>query len=939
LNDKDDSVSRLDEESPTQPPADALAFPHTESFGDRTIPLPEGMNRPVFANLGDGDPNGKPSAVPAVLNGPDGGALHSNPRTRTPVNESISANRAETWTLRNRVSSAAPWIVATWILGVAVLSVWHLAGWILAWRLTTCGTKPAAAKIQAMLNRLKLRMGIRATVRLLESTATSVPLVIGWIKPVLLMPASVLSGLPPDQIEAILAHELAHVRRHDFLVNLLQTFVETCLFYHPAVWWLCRQIRIEREYCADEEAAALCQDRDSYALALVSLADSVMAIPRPAVAATGGSLTRRIHRLLGLATDQERRARRPSWLASALLGVTVICCLALASTKSNAWQANPPAATTPIKEVALLMGKSIEDWKTFKVGDQPSVAAGDQLGFRVVLRRTWKAYDFIPQQRAPQKEEPKFELKTDDWEFVLVPIQQKKSPANLKSKIDWMKRNCLSHTRDICLGEGYGYVWFTHGTIFDQEMMREALKLDGGDDRIQLVVDGLFVNEEGMRTAEACLKLPAKFGDRAIPYIQRAVEECLAGAHQNGLWRVVRTLAFIPTERSTKTLLQLFDFGQDELRSTAEAALCLKPYRQEAKRAYLDMLRRNSRVGQAANVCVEFQWREAAPLLRKALAASHDLYEMRDVLFACRTLEGKPIAANLFAAARTLRYARPANDPKIQEEYDSALRLLIESDDTEAADFIALMTAIPTGKRSSTAPRFNASGVEILKSRPRHTTLAFLRSMATSIKGHTGILIKELLTTVAAGDQAAGDQAALRDPLAPLEANLPNFAPNDLPRTQPIPGTELPLDPFRRSAVISPAMLGVPRTGWQIAATPVTNAQYQEFLDATGRKWPTFEDLPDTTGADRGYPWNQLVGRNDNYAQGRENYPVTLVTREEANAYCRWLGSRIGGVFALPPNEVYKNAVRGSGSVSVGRDELKRLGRAESMPTHNTAPN
>ena len=79
----------------------------------------------------------------------------------------------------------------------------------------------------------------------------------GWFKPVLLVPANLVTGMPPDLLEALLAHELAHVRRHDYLVNLLQFAAEILLFFHPTVWWLSRRIRIERERIADDMAAAL----------------------------------------------------------------------------------------------------------------------------------------------------------------------------------------------------------------------------------------------------------------------------------------------------------------------------------------------------------------------------------------------------------------------------------------------------------------------------------------------------------------------------------------------------------------------------------------------------------------------------------------------------------------------------------------------------------
>ena len=174
---------------------------------------------------------------------------------------------------------------------------------------------------------LSRRLHIARRVRLLESTLVDVPTVIGWLKPVVLLPASALAGLTPQQLEAILAHELAHIRRHDYLVNLLQTLVETLLFYHPAVWWLSRRIRIERENCCDDLAVSLCGDP-------VRLREgagrSRRAARRPpahvsCMAATGGSLLQRVRRLLGAPSHA---GRAPGWLAGS---VAVLLMLGIAA--------------------------------------------------------------------------------------------------------------------------------------------------------------------------------------------------------------------------------------------------------------------------------------------------------------------------------------------------------------------------------------------------------------------------------------------------------------------------------------------------------------------------------------------------------------------------------------------------------------------------------
>src|SRR4030095_13888079 len=109
------------------------------------------------------------------------------------------------------------------------------------------------------------------SVHVVESIAVEVPTVIGWMRPVILLPVAAVAALTPAQVEAILAHELAHIRRHDYAVNLLQTTAETLLFYHPAVWWISKRIRAEREHCCDDVAVRVCGDAVSYAHALAEL--------------------------------------------------------------------------------------------------------------------------------------------------------------------------------------------------------------------------------------------------------------------------------------------------------------------------------------------------------------------------------------------------------------------------------------------------------------------------------------------------------------------------------------------------------------------------------------------------------------------------------------------------------------------------------------------
>ncbi len=224
------------------------------------------------------------------------------------------AERAAQWISLGRLEQWLPTLVLLWMAGVAILALRLGGGWLRVQRMRAHGATPAAAPLQAIVARLTRRLHISRTVSLLQSAAVDVPTVIGWLKPTVLLPVSVLAGLSPQQVEAILAHELAHVRRHDYLVNLLQTFVETLLFYHPGVWWLSRRIRIEREHCCDDLAVSLCGDPVVYARALADL-EELRGPGRLAMAANGGALLDRVRRLLAAPAAHEGRG--PAWLAAA----------------------------------------------------------------------------------------------------------------------------------------------------------------------------------------------------------------------------------------------------------------------------------------------------------------------------------------------------------------------------------------------------------------------------------------------------------------------------------------------------------------------------------------------------------------------------------------------------------------------------------------------
>jgi beta-lactamase regulating signal transducer with metallopeptidase domain len=190
------------------------------------------------------------------------------------------------------------WFVLIWLTGVLIFSARALGGWFLLERLRREKTEQLPEILRQRCVALQRRLGLTRTVRYLESRLLDSPAVVGWFRPVILLPITALTGLSPQQLEAVIVHELAHIRRFDCFVNLFQIAAETLLFYHPAVWWVNRSIRAERENCCDDIAVSVCGNAHDYARAL-TLMETWRATPALVLAANNGSLKLRISRLLG----------------------------------------------------------------------------------------------------------------------------------------------------------------------------------------------------------------------------------------------------------------------------------------------------------------------------------------------------------------------------------------------------------------------------------------------------------------------------------------------------------------------------------------------------------------------------------------------------------------------------------------------------------------
>lgn len=261
----------------------------------------------------DGSTNGEAAAsdAPPIADSPqsessDNATEEFNDTGSNKPGTGESSKNQVAW-LVNTLSPFLPWVVAAWCLGVLFFSIRFWLGFYQIAK-TRKSVSPINDKgISDIFARLLESMKVSSAVRLATSSAFAVPTVIGCFKPIVVLPVSSMTGLSAKEIESLLAHELAHVKRYDCLLNVFQMIVETVLFFHPVVWWISNRIRQEREHCCDDAAVEATGDRKTYAIALTNLTCVTLnhekLSSRHVAAATGGDLKMRIQRILGLNTN------------------------------------------------------------------------------------------------------------------------------------------------------------------------------------------------------------------------------------------------------------------------------------------------------------------------------------------------------------------------------------------------------------------------------------------------------------------------------------------------------------------------------------------------------------------------------------------------------------------------------------------------------------
>jgi beta-lactamase regulating signal transducer with metallopeptidase domain len=253
------------------------------------------------------------------------------------------------------LSTLLPWIDAFWVIGVVVLSCRSIGGWWLIRQLRVTATVEAPAVAKASFRRIQAALGLTRPVLLRVSSAIAGPVTVGALRAMVLLPLSAATSLSPEELEVVLAHELAHVRRADFFWNLVQTMIETLFFFHPAVWWMGARIRHERELCCDDLALKVCPDPLVYARALFRLEEQRSTHLELAMALDGHqsrqTLRMRIARILG--EPFTHTANRGPFSLAAAGALLVLLMLPVPQVMASLNPDKPAAQTTTATQSAV----------------------------------------------------------------------------------------------------------------------------------------------------------------------------------------------------------------------------------------------------------------------------------------------------------------------------------------------------------------------------------------------------------------------------------------------------------------------------------------------------------------------------------------------------------------------------------------------------------
>ncbi len=236
-----------------------------------------------------------------------------------------------------------PLIVTLWLIGMVFFLLRLLGGLAFIQKLKSQQQQPLPSKWQTVFEKIHAKFPMKKSVRIVESALAKTPMVIGYFKPVILFPLGAINQLTQQEVEAVLAHEIAHIYRNDYLLNIIQSFIEIVFYYHPAVWWISANIRTERENCCDDIAVKICGSSITYVKALVTL-EEIQPAPNLAMSFSSGSKNQLLNRVKRILNQPQNKFNIMEKFTATCFLLAALFLFSFSPTKSDDNQANKNSA-------------------------------------------------------------------------------------------------------------------------------------------------------------------------------------------------------------------------------------------------------------------------------------------------------------------------------------------------------------------------------------------------------------------------------------------------------------------------------------------------------------------------------------------------------------------------------------------------------------------
>jgi hypothetical protein len=380
--------------------------------------------------------------------------------------------------------------------------------------------------------------------------------------------------------------------------------------------------------------------------------------------------------------------------------------------------------------------RTLPNWEIIQCDEKPSVRVGEYDGYRLVLRRGRKEYINTNQQRPSipnTSNKSEFVMKYSHIDLVLLK-NEKTLSEKIIERIPWLDVEQEYFTKPVYMGTGQGFMWFVNTTLFFQEYLRKELGLEDGDDRIQLLVEGLFIMDKGTCTPHSVDHYLADFGDKAIPYIKKNIKKS-----DKDPWYAVLALSSIPSEQSTELLKLYYNSGETRLKDAAAYALIHKPFRIAAKKEYLDILAKQKYIDQIGQACLEFNWKEALPIFENICSNPNRWRNYYNAFIYKRCLEGQPVPDEIVKAQDTIRNYAWSSEKIDTQVLTSAKQIILNFSDKEAAAVIAFNLVVFNTKTTWDKLKYiNEIGWDILRKLPVQDKRKLIKTLINLLDTENG---------------------------------------------------------------------------------------------------------------------------------------------------------------------------------------------------------